>query len=361
MKRLASVILFVLLSACAKPEPEQQLINDMAYKVIIPAHDAFLSSAKNLTRRSQQLCENPQSAQVLEETRSAWLQAMLDWQVLKMINFGPVTNDNMAWKIQFWPDKKNLVRSKAEALLSSDQVLTLETMEAQSVTIQGLTAIEYLLFDEQGAVKLSGTTDKAEARRCQLLFVTARHTEKVANGLHHAWVKEGYVKTFLSPGEKNPVYTDPAQLMGQLLGALVANLEQVKKYNLESPMGLGGTKAKANPYLNEAWRSRYSKELLIARINGLHDLYRGGQGYGFDDYLRAKPGHKELNDSLDAHFLKAVSALESLDKPLFDEVQGHSDTLQRVLVEISALLSETRYGVTQAAGVTLGFNANDGD
>lgn len=361
MKRFFVCVSILLLVACARPEPEQQLLNDAVYQVIVPAHDALLKSSKALTRRSQQFCDAPQDAAALDAVHSAWFDTMRDWQAVKMISFGPVLEGNLAWQLQFWPDKKNLVRSKIEAFLAAEKPMTVEQLAEESVTIQGLSAVEYLLYDEQGKLSPFAVDDADAARRCQLLFVTARHIERVATSLHQGWIKQGYMKTLLEPGEANALYPTRKQAVEQLLAVLVSNLEQVKKYNIEAPMGLRASKVKANPYLNEAWRSRLSRELLLARLQALHEFYRGGEGYGFDDYLRATPGHEALADSIEQSFNQAISWTQQGEQPLFDVIATDPSSMQPLLVEVSSLLTSLRFGVVEALGLTLGFNANDGD
>lgn len=81
------------------------------------------SQGQALASQAETYCEAP-SAQGLEQTKQAWLDAFLAWQKVRYVDFGPVEQANRAWQFQFWPDPKNLIARKATYLLKDETAIT---------------------------------------------------------------------------------------------------------------------------------------------------------------------------------------------------------------------------------------------
>lgn len=358
---LMSVLTALLLSACSPP-PELKLLRDTTHLGIVPAYRSFAQHSAQLDTRSRTFCaasENKE-AQFLA-LREAWRRAASSWAALQSLQFGPVLVDNQAWKIQFWPDRKNLVARKVEALLKEESDLDLARVAEASVVVQGLSALEYLLFDE-GAGQLHDTQGDEGLRRCQLLQATSAHLQGVASGLLKAWQPEGddYTSRFTKPGPENRDYPDSQIAIGKLLDSLVYGVELVKRDKLERPLGLAGGSPQV--YLLEWWRSRHSRQAIIATLNGLAQLYSGGGGFGLDDYL-AESGNAELASQIEQQFSKTLALAQDIDGALFkvaDEpaTRQQAAALHEALVQLETLCKRQ---LPQALGISLGFNSSDGD
>ena len=365
---LACLLLAGTLAACGVAQDnEQQVLQDTTEHVILPLHASFVAATASLQETTARFCASPGQSGY-EETRDAWRHAMHAWQQLQVVRFGPVNIDNQAWRVQFWPDRNNLVGQKIESLLASDTALSAAQLEADSVVIQGLTAAEYLLFDqEHGALASYLSNAEVAPRRCNLLRLVAEHTADVADGLANAWLPAAgnYAAVFTTPALDNPDFADNASALSVLLDSVLAAVETAKNDKLADPLGLSNSAGIAQPYAAEAWRSRYSLPLLVATVDGARQLYFAGEpgntAFGIDDLLRANDAD-ELADEIAAQFA-LVRERTPQGLVLFDAVNDpvQAEQLLAYHTALTRLAQLIKNEVPPVLGVTLGFNDKDGD
>ncbi|MCB1667239.1 MAG: imelysin family protein [Porticoccaceae bacterium] len=358
-------LLLLVVSCKTQPTPEQQLLTDTTRHVILPALQRFSDSTQALVTSSEQFCEQQgqKTAQDLAQLQDNWRKSMNAWQAAKIIPFGPISIDNQSWKIQFWPDKHNLVRRKLQALLDGEDALDVERIAKASVLTQGLTALEYLLFDEQGGHPDQYQSTPKGQRQCQLLIAVSQHTHKVAAGLNEAWQPEqgNYAAILTKPGEQNPTFTDSNSAIAALVDALVATTEAAKGGQLAQPLGYKSKGDRPRPYMSEAWRSRYSTQAVAANLQAAKLLYSGGTGYGMDDYLRSR-NQKVLAEKINAQFdtvLTTVSQAPAIFDAVTDKQQRQ--VIEQIYQDLKILVGTLKNELPPAMGVQLGFNSNDGD
>jgi uncharacterized protein len=377
LKRFATPIgalLTLTLVACTpSTPPAQQLLDSVGQRVILPFHQQFEASATKLQQSSDAFCRQPDATQ-WSNVQAHWLSAMTDWQAVRLIQFGPIITDNQHWKIQFWPDKHNLIRKKINALLNSSDDITVERIEKASVVVQGLSALEFLLFDQDGGQRSLYSKPKGDTRRCQLLMAVSAHTQQVAAHLNAEWQPTGshYLATLIQPGEKNTEYPNHEAALAALVDTLVASLESAKRDQLATPMGYRDkagkpVKRKPRPYLAQAWRSRQSIVLLQANIQAARQLFNGGisaseKNYGFKHYLNHQISTQALAGKIDNQFTRIINQLDAMEPSLFDAVANQpTPQIHQVYEDVAQLVKLVKNQLPPAMGVTLGFNANDGD
>jgi predicted lipoprotein len=359
------------LLACSPPLPSSKVLMDTANQSIVSGYQAFNIASKTLTDSAVNYCEIPSNIAQFETIRTAWKKTVNQWSVVQNIQFGPLMVDNQAWKIQFWPDKKNLIARKVEALLKGDEAITIQRVDDASVVVQGLSSLEYLLFDAKAGNQLRYSGDGGQ-RRCELLVAVSAHLHNVASGLHNSWRKDAgnYLATFSQTGENNPEFPDDNVAIGYLLDTLVSGIELIKRDKLERPLGIGlaDTELKTDTlqtqiYQLEWWRSQYSKEAIITNLSALKDIFNANSAYGIDDYLREVKGQTELSDKINEGFKRSIVAASAIDGSLFaiaNEATGRQAILN-LHSELSTLLALLRNDLPTALGASLGFNSKDGD
>ncbi|MEZ5506733.1 MAG: hypothetical protein R3F38_12490 [Gammaproteobacteria bacterium] len=62
--------------------------------------------------------------------------------------FGPITDNNLDWKLQFWPDKKNILQRKCRRCWKVVNPFRPRLWRRQVWLCRALGAQEWLLFDE---------------------------------------------------------------------------------------------------------------------------------------------------------------------------------------------------------------------
>ncbi|MDF5662702.1 imelysin family protein, partial [Vibrio parahaemolyticus] len=142
-------------SSSAKPESTSH-ISQSVYEVEFQSAQTFLAQTTELEQRFADYCasESKDDAQVKQQ----WHQTMLAWMALQGQERGPATALEQSWNVQFWPDKKNTTGRKMSVLTKSDQAWSAEDISTQSVTVQGLGALEWLLYDKASTLSSNSNT-----------------------------------------------------------------------------------------------------------------------------------------------------------------------------------------------------------
>ena len=111
---------------------------------ILPDMAALATSTTALDAAAQADCD-PGS----ETLQTAFLSAFADWTRISHLRFGPVEKDNRGFALAFWPEPRAQTSKTLAALLrAADPVIDdPDSFSQVSVAVQGLYALEYMLFD----------------------------------------------------------------------------------------------------------------------------------------------------------------------------------------------------------------------
>lgn len=353
------LLLLTTLSACtAKPSTSvvEQSLTSTVDHLILPWHQDFARSTTDLLKSLEHFCQNPADTASLEQSRDAWRAAMMTWQTLQIVNFGPVTEGNQAWRIQFWPDTHNRVGQKVEALLAAQTPIDTTTLAESNVLVQGLSAIEYVLFDPNQASAERFT----EPRTCMFLQAAAANTRSVAEKLAREWSPQGgnFAKTLLSPGPENLVFPTEDDVMTALISAVVMSIETIKNKELGGPFGGRPSTGRANPYHLELWRSGLSLQAIQTELASSEQLFLTG----IQPAVLEK-GHKELARRIEAAFNDSREKIAPLPSPLFKHLQDPQSLprFQAAWDSLNQLLPLLKRELPATLQLQLGFNSSDGD
>lgn len=362
MKQNAILVLLsviALLGACGQQPsatPEQRALSQTVNELLLPWHQSFAQQATLLNTSAERFCQNPSNGGEFTATQDAWRDAMLAWQDLQIINFGPVAESNQAWRIQFWPDRHNRVAQKVDALLAGEAPISSTSLSEANVLVQGLSAMEYVLFDpRKGQLKTY-----ENPRSCEYLVAVSANVQNIAQALYLAWQPQGgnFVATLLSPGESNLAYATENDSLAAILGAIVSNLEALKNRKISQPFGGQPGEGHSNPFKAELWRSGLSLTAMRQQLNADRTLFVSA----ITPVLKAK-NMDALAQQVEQHLAQAEKQLQSIPEPLFDTLKdaGLLPHWQQVWQQLGQALVKLKTDVPTALQVQLGFNANDGD
>lgn len=355
--RLTLLLLAALTACTPKPTPSaiETALAHTAHKLILPWHQDFVRTTEELHKSLQAFCQNPADAVALEVSRNDWRSAMLAWQTLQLVNFGPVTEDNQAWRVQFWPDTHNRVGQRVEALLAAQTPIDAATLAKSNVLVQGLSALEYVLFDPSRTAEAF-----VEPRTCLFLTAAAANTQAVAERLLQGWSADGgnYMKTLLSPGPTNLAFPEQNDVLTALISAVVMSVETIKNKELgESFGGRPGT-GHINPYHLELWRSGLSQQAMQVELAASEQLFLTGVQPELEDQ-----GHRELAQRIETAFTDSRQQIAPLPTPLFTHLQEPDalPQLQAAWDSLNRLLPLLKHELPATLQLQLGFNSSDGD
>lgn len=355
---LLSLALLATLAGCSNGEPPKETKEPFAAtsaaltdSVLLPAYTRWTDSDRQLADSARAFCAGEQD---LASARQAYLAAHGAWAALQPLAVGPLGEGNLAWQVQFWPDKKNLVARQVNTLLDATPLLKQGDLEKASVVVQGLTAYEYLLFDQ--GIDLADLEQKR--RYCPLLLAIGSHQQALSARVLGEWLGEqglaAQLKSF-----PNTRYAEAREAVAELLRVHVSALDGLKK-KLGTPLARGG-KGQPQPYLAEAWRSGASLAALDATLASAEALWRGVDGNGVRSLLGKEQA--DLATRIDAAYSESRQRIAALGQPLTALLADEAGraSLNQLYDSLDTLHRLHEAELAKALGIQLGFNAHDGD
>ncbi len=387
---MRSLILAAMLSLprIGQPEPLPDadyaaLARAVIDQVAIPAYAAYAQATKGLGPAIEAHCMGSSAADAAA-VRTAFNETMDAWQRAWPFTFGPVMYGAGRARIAFWPDRRGSAARQMRTVLRArdEALLDVEKLAGKSVAIKDLQALERLLF----AVP-------RDAYTCGLARTIARHQSEIAAEILDAWTREdGFRQTALAAGGDNDRYADDAEVARDLMRSLTESLDAVIAQKLQAPFGgrrplarsLGDSAAqnrgcpdqrsgqagdgfvpcegveKARPKRAESWRSGRSMRNIVMNLESMHAMVETPGGFAD---LVAAHGAGALADDLRSGFAGAVSRAASVNRPLRDAVTDPDERakLLDLLRSLHALRALVTGPLSRAAGILVGFNAQDGD
>lgn len=325
-------------------------------EVIRPGFTALAKSATDLKASVDTLCATP-SPETLDAAKRAFADTETAWSKVEILRFGPITRDQRYERLFFWPDPKSLgVRQIKDALAKKDPSVTEPAkLAGKSVALQGLPALEYLLYGDDAETLVQAGADGEF--RCRFAASVAANVATIAKEVTEAWADGGpAAKSFLEPGPDDPAYRTPKEVTHELFKALTAGIELARDQKLAKPLGASPEQAK--PRLAPFWRSGLSFANMAGNLEGVRALFADGR---FAQVVaQESPGvEKSVLFDLD----HAISVLRGIDRPA-DEV-FRDEEIRAKLEALRASLKSARDTagslIARGAGLSFGFNAMDGD
>jgi predicted lipoprotein len=322
-------------------EPSQNSARAIWHQQIESGYRALSVSATELTEMTTRYCSEPDDAtrQLLE---SHWREAFLDWQAVRFVDFGPIELDSRAWQLQFWPDPKNLVDTKARQLLSSDTPIDRQRVADFGVAAEGFPMLEYLLFDDS-----FNQSDRAlpNSRSCALLTATADIVDDNATHLISDW--EAMSDHYLASDN----YT------ATTIRSAMTALNILVQKRLGEPMGLGSTHRRL-VFAGDAWRSGQSLAAVEASLAGLQWYFLPGVVVELEQ-AEQRDIANDLREQLQSTLAK-FDALPADFATVLDSEERYVH-LQNLYIAMQQLEQTLELKAAAALDIRQGFNSSDGD
>jgi uncharacterized protein len=366
------IILAIMLGLCAstaRAETDQAAIAQASLtKVIRPGYAALATVTGALKDKIGALCQQP-SADALDQAKSAFAGVVETWSKVEILRFGPITEDHRYERLFDWPDPGGAgLRHVQEALTKQENSLTLpDELAATSVALQGLPALEYLLYGD-GADALGETKPVVDgeqplpnvyspsAFRCSFALSVATNVSRIARNVVEGW-REGsaYEKAFLGPAPDNRLYHTPKEVTLDLFKSFVSGIELVRDEKLGKP--LGPTWQEAKPNLAAFWRSNLSFANAASNLEGVRTLFDQG---GFAQVVaQESPG---VEDSILFDLNRAIEVLHAMDQPFAGVATNDilRAKIEAVRGELKSAVQTAGDVISRGAGLAFGFSTMDG-
>lgn len=322
---------------------------------IRPGYAALHKATQGLEQSVNVFCSAP-AARAIEPVRNAFRRTVYAWSKVAHIKFGPVAQERRLTRMLYWPDRKNLGRRQIRrALRTGDKtVLDQESLAGKSVAVQGLGAIEQLLYWK--AEEAFADSSKA-VHRCGYLQAATANIRSISDNLVNGWANDAaFTRTFLNPGPDNPRYLKPSEVTLEIAKAFLVGMERLRDIKVAGSLGLRPNNRAIVHVPFEP--SGLSTRAMQAELEGLIDLFENGglmkaietQESGMGASIRF-----EMGQALETFKRIELPIAEVLKKPAMeDELINTGFPLKNAREETARVLAD-------AAGLNLGFNALDGD
>lgn len=367
-------LMAVFLVGCGQKDPSVDFVTNVSKNIIEKNYRELYQHANTLVNATL-ACDKEEAnhQHIIEGLKPIWGDAMSSWQRVQWVQFGPIKAEGREWALQFWPDKRNLVGKKINALVKDGNNITDASLTRSGVVTQGLSAMEYLFFDKTSRNYLNDSRgdELASFQACMSSIVISKAIRKTSKALLDGWIEydNENLSDFKNPSEYSKI-VDPQQAVSVIVNNIVVMADVMASRKVGSPFYLNDTSIgnderikKSNPFFLESWRSERSRLNLKNNIEALQELLLNG---GLKEILEKKEQYN-LAVTLEIQIAKILSIVNSEEsqpsyfRQLSVDKLAAINRIKPLHRELNVLQKMMTVELTKALDVQLGFNANDGD
>lgn len=336
--------------------PNRAIVEGVIDGFVRPGFAQFAQQAVTLESRVAALCNAPSGGE-LSRARTQFGATVLDFSRVEFVRFGPLGRGDRLERLLFWPDRKGIALKQVQAALAEGDATATDasTLEGKSVAMQGLTALEYLLFGT-GSEDLQGATG---AYRCSYARASASLIRGLAETISIEWQDTspaGPAEALLDPKPDAEDYRTETEVQERLAATLIHGTEAIRDQRI-API-LGEATGSPKPRSALFWRSNMTVPALTANFAGLHDFFVAAkypEAIGETNAWIAKGAVFEFQNAA-----RAAWAISSpMEEVVTDKVQ--LDALKYLVIITGSLDHLLGENLASALGLSVGFSALDGD
>lgn len=292
------------------------------------------------------------------------------WMAVQLLRFGPMTQNQRLDRIAYWPERSNTTEKQMTAFIAAgDQgKLAADSFARVSVALQGLSALERLLFDSEHGAGGKPASDTALARlsaqepagayRLDLIAAIATNLQRIAQEGRAAWHD---FSARLAKGDQADFAASPQEATNQIYAGLVTIAQALGSQKLG--LALGKELEAAKPHQAEQWRSGRSLRNIDRNLAALKQALIGDPAGAVIALVTDAATAGTLKEKIEASFAECEQAIAAISQPLDLAVADDKARaqVQALLVRINQFRDILTNDMPKAAGITLGFNDLDGD
>jgi len=341
------------------------LLTNLADNYIIPSLDAYKSKIVTLNIHVDSFIENP-SISNLTLLRTNWEEALLNWQDIGFLDFGPSEYILLRKQTNTFPiDTTELNNSISLADWNLEY--------ASSYDSKGLQALDYLLFKPGYSDSELITYFQNNTNAKNYLKAVAEDLNQNINYVTNQWIsyREDFINDF-EVTQSNFSTNSQGSSISNVINALCLHYEfYVRRGKVGLPLGVfNGFSQLELPELVECYYSGKSTQNLVRSINSLRKYVTGSSylnndnGLGLDDYMdfvNAKQNSQQLSKVIENQFLTILDEINNINGPLSEEIINNKSQITQTYQELQQLVPYIKVDMTSALGVLITYQDNDGD
>ena len=341
------------------------LLTNLADNYIIPSLDAYKSKIITLNIHVDSFIVNPNISN-LTLLRTNWEEALLNWQDIGFLDFGPSEYILLRKQTNTFPiDTTELNNFITLADWNLDY--------ASSYDSKGLQALDYLLFKPGHSESELITYFQNNTNAKNYLKAVAEDLNQNINYVTNQWVsyREDFINDF-EVTQSNFSTNSQGSSISNIINALCLHYEfYVRRGKVGLPLGVfNGFSQLELPELVECYYSGKSTQNLVRSINSLRKYVTGSSylnndnGLGLDDYMdfvNAEQSTQQLSTVIDNQFLTILDEVNNINGPLSEEIINNKSQITQTYQELQQLVPYIKVDMTSALGVLITYQDNDGD
>jgi uncharacterized protein len=347
----------VLLQVC-EPAAAARSYPEMTRRVVdsyvIPRFATLRSATEALHKDLQATCSGDPGR--LDAARADFEATVQAWAQVEFLRFGPMAVIGRPERFSFWPDPRRVMQRQLRRLIARRDASALDaaSLAKKSAAIQGLPALEALMWDEKHPL---GGDREDQVYRCRLAIAIAANLSGLARDLLAEWKGEsGWRRRMLDAGPQNVSYKSETEPPAEFARALITGLRMLQERQVV-PLMEAEAKPGKTPRLPFA-RSKLSAAYLKASIASAQALYEAMQLA--DDVPRDKVWMPRWITGAFERLAQDGPAAVRL-KPVKETDPERERTLRFMRFHVEGIRKLVGRELAPLAGLMIGFNELDGD
>lgn len=314
------------LAATQGEQLESEALTALVEQGVMPALQRMTDTASALHKDLTRFCHHPTEGG-LAQARISWKQAYLGWRHATPFMFGPT--DNLQRVIGQWPVDGVIM----DGVLRSE---ALHSMRRNS-DLRGYAGVEFILFNYPDLQQVTANSN------CEHLLDISSEIEQRTRQATQQWRQE-FAPQFTAAGDGKPyllandalslAYAEPLNLLERMLWNRIG----IPSGFFEEPI---------EPEMLEAWRSRSTKQAMIASLEGLQLALNPAES-SFINLIASKDGlvmkrDPQLAEQINRQLADSIELLQQIEPSVFDALQQDDALLQglyKKLHKLQQLLSD---------------------
>lgn len=327
------------------------MLENVADNIILPRMQSLQDETDDLSAAVETFAQDVSEAN-LAAAREAWTEAIEDWQYNSAFGFGPgeLTLGSIGMVLGTFPADAAAIEQAID-----EQDFSLNNFRRD---VRGFYALEYLLFGpqptEDNTLSLYQSADGSD--RLSYLQSVSDNLKNNVDQVLSEW-NNSYRTTFIESDG-----TSAGSSSAQLFNAFSQDFEVLKNFKVGLPAGKRPGQTSSEPDKVEAYYSGLSRQLLEEHFDAIVQLWDGGDGPGFREYLQSVEGGPALVEATQAQINSVEQALDALpDAPLSQLIEQDAETVDKLHTELQKLTRFFKSDMSSLLGIAITFNSGDGD
>jgi uncharacterized protein len=330
------------------------VITQAVEDAIRPGFADFAGASQQMRLAMEALCSAP-SPSALAAVRGQFGAVVSTWSRIENYRFGPLMTDNRSDRILFWPDRKGIALKQVQAILAKKDQTAVDpaTLKDKSVAVQGLGALEFILFGTGSEALESADGDF----RCAFGSAVATAISDVGEEMRAEWFAEPGISTrMIRPSEADPDYRSNDEVLQELIGVMAHGVEAIRDQRILPFLGRDGAESKPKSAL--FWRSNLTVPSILANFQGLETLLVASDIWEYAPTEQFRIG-EEAKATFAAIAVEAAKVTGTVEQVVGDPAQKAA--LSAMVVSSQRLGTLTGEELPAALGLSVGFSSLDGD